>query len=135
MVYLIVLGDILFGGYFIISGINHFRHLEMLTGYTQSKGVPMAKEMVILTGLMLVAGGFGILWGSYTELAIFLLVAFLLITSFTMHPFWKESDQGVRMGEEVNFKKNMALVGALLMLLALPLPWMTVSALVVSMMF
>ena len=105
-----------------MSGYNHFQHLQMLTGYAQSKGVPMPKESVILTGLMLVLGGLGILLGFYIGFSIFLLALFLFVTTFTMHQFWKITDQS-RMGEQINFMKNMALLGALLMLLAIPLPW------------
>ena len=125
MMYLFVLGRILLGGYFIMSGLNHFKHLGMLTGYAQSKGVPMPRESVLLTGLMMVLGGLGILLGVYIQLSVFLLAIFLVVTTFQMHRFWKITDQGAKMGEEINFKKNLALLGALLMLLAIPLPWVT----------
>ncbi len=48
----------------------------------------------------------------------------MLVTTFKMHQYWKVTDAGMKMGEEINFKKNLALLGALLMLLAIPLPWM-----------
>ncbi len=123
MIYLFVIGRILLGGYFIISGLNHFKHLQMFTGYAGSKGVPMAKEMVMLTGAMLVLGGLGILLGIYIELSVLILAVFLIGVTFKMHQFWKITDQMARVGEEVNFKKNLALLGAVLMLLAIPLPW------------
>ncbi len=132
---LIILGEVLLGGYFVISGVNHFKHLGMLTGYAQSKGVPMAKEAVILTGLMLILGGLGIVWGLWVNFSILLLVLFLVVTTFQMHQFWKVSDPMERMGEEVNFKKNLALVGALLMMLAIPLPWITINNLVLAIIF
>ena len=121
--YLVLLGRILLGGYFIMSGLNHFQHLEMMAGYAQSKGVPKPKEAVMLTGAMMLLGGLGILLGVYIQLSIFLLAAFLLGVSFKMHVYWKITDQMAKMGEEINFKKNMALLGALLILLAIPLPW------------
>jgi putative oxidoreductase len=123
MVYLFLLGRILLGGYFVMSGVNHFKHLHMLTGYAQSKGVPMPREAVLLTGLMMVLGGLGILLGVAVQVSILVLSIFLLVTTIQMHQFWKISDQMARMGEEINFKKNLALLGALLMLLAIPLPW------------
>jgi len=82
----------------------------------------MPKESVMLTGLMMVLGGLGILLGVYVYVSVFLLVLFLLTTLVKMHRFWEITDQS-RMGEEVNFKKNLALIGALLILLAVPLPW------------
>jgi putative oxidoreductase len=124
MMYLFVLGRILLGGYFIMSGVNHFKHLAMFTGYAKSKGVPAPREATMLTGLMMILGGLGILLGIYIELSVLLLAVFLFVTSFQMHQFWKmPAHDPARAGEEINFKKNMALLGAVLMLLAIPLPW------------
>jgi uncharacterized membrane protein YphA (DoxX/SURF4 family) len=123
MMYLFLLGRILVGGYFIRSGYGHFKNLNMLTGYAQSKGVPMPKESVLLTGLMMFLGGVGILLGVYIQLSVFLLALFLLVTTFKMHQYWKVADSMQKMGEQVNFYKNLALLGAILMLLAIPLPW------------
>jgi uncharacterized membrane protein YphA (DoxX/SURF4 family) len=123
MPYLFILGRILFGGYFIMSGYNHFKNLKMLTGYAKSKGVPMPREAVLLTGLMMVLGGLGILLWVYLKFSILLLAVFLIVTTFTMHQYWKVSDPTQKMGEMVNFNKNMALLGALLLLFAIPLPW------------
>ncbi len=121
--YLFILGRIFLGVYFIMSGTNHFKNLGMLTGYAQSKGVPMPKEAVLLTGLMMFLGGWGILLGVYIEISILLLSVFLVVTTLTMHQYWKVTDQMARMGEMVNFHKNLGLLGAILMLLAIPLPW------------
>jgi uncharacterized membrane protein YphA (DoxX/SURF4 family) len=121
MMYLFVLGRVLLGGYFILAGLNHFKNLNMMAGYAQSKGVPMAREAVLLTGLMLLLGGLGVLLGIYIELSVLLLSVFLLVTTFQMHQFWNVSEPMARMGEEINFKKNLALLGAVLMLLAIPM--------------
>ncbi len=123
MEYLFVFGRVLLGGYFLMSGFNHFKNLGMLTGYAQSKGVPMPREAVFLTGLMMVLGGLGVLLGVYVELAVLLLSIFLVVTTFTMHQYWKIEDQMARMGEMINFHKNLGLLGAVLMLLAIPTPW------------
>ena len=123
MLYLFILGRILLGGYFMQAGYNHFKNLKMLAGYAKSKGVPMPEGAVALTGTMMLLGGLGILLGVYVYLSIFLLVLFLLITTLQMHQYWKVTDQMARMGEEINFKKNLALLGALLIILAIPLPW------------
>ncbi len=124
MEYLFVLGRVLLGGYFIMSGYNHFKNVNMLTGYAQSKGVPMAKEATLLTGLMMLLGGLGVLLGIYIQLSVLLLAIFLFVTTFKMHQYWKVTDPMARMGEQVNFYKNLGLLGAVLMLLAIPLPWM-----------
>ncbi|HEV7424295.1 MAG TPA: DoxX family protein [Candidatus Paceibacterota bacterium] len=123
MMYLFVLGRILLGGYFIRSGYNHFKNLGMLAGYAQSKGVPLAKGAVVVTGLMMFLGGLGILFGVYVQCSVLLLSVFLIITTFTMHQYWTVSDPMQKMGESVNFYKNLGLLGAVLMLVAIPTPW------------
>ena len=123
MEYLFLFGRILLGGFFIRSGYNHFANLAMFTGYAQSKGVPMAKASVAITGLILLLGGVGILLGFQVQCAVILLSVFLIGTTFKMHAYWSISDPMSRMVESVNFYKNLALLGAVLTLLAIPLPW------------
>jgi len=125
MLYLFLLGRILLGGYFIMNGYNHFKHLANMTGYAKSKGLPMPRESVILSGAMLFLGGLGVVLGVWVELAVLLLVLFLVGTLLKMHTYWTVTDPMARMGEEINFYKNVALIGALLMLLMIPAPWAT----------
>ena len=72
---------------------------------------------------MLLLGGLSILLGAYPIARVILLAAFLIPVSFMMHDFWKVQDPQMKMGEMINFMKNMALLGALLMFLAIPRPW------------
>lgn len=118
-----LIGRILLGGYFLMSAYNHFTGLEGMTGYAASKNVPMPKVAVISTGALLGLGGLGILFGVFPQLAILLLILFLLPTTFMMHDFWNAEGEA-KQSEMINFTKNIALVGALLMLLALVTPWM-----------
>ena len=120
---LFLVGRVLFGGYFVMMGLNHFMKNGMLTGYAQSKNVPMAKLAVMGSGLLLLAGGLGVLLGGYVQWAVAALALFLVPVSFKMHAFWAIPDPMARMGDQVNFMKNMALLGAALMLLTIPGPW------------
>lgn len=117
-----LIGRIILGGFFAFSGLNHFMQLEGMSGYAASKGLPMPKAGVIVSGLMLVAGGVLLILGIYPLIAVILLVAFLIPTSFMMHDFWAVPAEQ-KQGEMTNFMKNMALAGALLMILAIPEPW------------
>ncbi|MBI2100890.1 MAG: DoxX family membrane protein [Candidatus Vogelbacteria bacterium] len=117
---LAIIGQVIFGLYWLRSGINHFRYRHALTGYAASKGVPSPKAAVVVSGLLLVIGGAGFLFGVYLEWAILALVVFLLLVTPKMHNFWTITDQQQKMIEEVNFMKNLALLAALLMLWLLP---------------
>lgn len=121
---LFLIGRIILGGYFLESGYNHFANVNSLAGYAASKGVPAAKMMTIVTGAMLALGGVSIMLGVYPRIGMTLVILFLLSTLVKMHTYWKNTDPMQRMGERINFYKNLALIGALLMLMSIPLPWM-----------
>ena len=116
---IIVIGRILFGGFFLMSGINHFTKLEAMTGYAQYKKLPAAKLGVLISGLMLVIGGISIILGYYADLGALLLAIFLVLAAVIFHNFWKETDATAKQNEMLGFMKDMALAGAALILFAL----------------
>ena len=116
------IGRILLGGYFLFNAYNHLLKSNDLVGYAESKGVMSAKLAVIGSGLLLLFGGYTILSGVRVTAGIAALVLFLIPVTFTMHAFWKEEGQA-RMMDKVQFMKNLAILGAVLMLLAIPVPW------------
>lgn len=118
-----LIGRLLMGGFFIHSGYKHFKFINMMAGYSQSKGVPAPKAAVALTGLFLLTGGLSILLGVYPTVGVIALVLFFVPVTYSMHAFWKVADPQAKMGETVNFSKNIALLGATLMLLSIPQPW------------
>jgi len=87
----------------------------MLAGYAQSKGVPMARVSTIVTGLMMLAGGLSVLTGWHATYGVALLVLFLVPTALIMHNYWTVPDPMAKMGERVNFWKNITIAGALLL--------------------
>lgn len=111
-----LLGRIIFGGYFLMSGWNHFKHLEGTSQYAAAKGIPMPKLAVIVSGLLLLFGGMGVLLGLYAREALLLLVLFFIPITFKMHDFWTIDDPTQKMIQQINFTKNMALLGAILIL-------------------
>ncbi len=116
---LFLIGRILLSGFFLYNAFNHFKNLGGYAGYSQSKSVPYPKAAVIVTGIMLALGGLSIILGLYIVLGMWLLVLCLLPITFLMHAFWKVTDPMAKSAERVNFTKNIAIIGALLMLSAL----------------
>ncbi len=123
MRFLFLLGRLVYGGYFIYSGVNHFVSHEMMTGYAASKGVAKPHIAVSGTGAMLLAGGTSVLLGVQPKIGTALLLTFLLGVSPQIHNFWAIEDPQQRMHDMVNFTKNMALIGATLALMSRPEPW------------
>ena len=115
-----LLGRLLYGGYFLYSGINHFLGLEGMAGYAASKGVPAPSLAVAFSGLLILLGGLSIILGVWTRLGAWLIVLFLVPVSLMMHTFWAIPDPQAASGEMLNFMKNMALLGAALMIATVP---------------
>ena len=118
-----LVGRIIVGLYFLYNAFNHFTKTDMMAGYAGSKGVPAPKLAVLGSGLLLLIGGASILLGFYPKIGIVAVVLFLLGVSFKMHDFWAVQDPNQKMSDQINFLKNMALLGAALMFLAIPEPW------------
>jgi len=106
-----------------MNAMNHFTQIGSMGGYAKMKGVPLPTLAVLGTGVLLGLGRLSILVGYMPTLGVALIVIFLLPTTLMMHNFWTIEDPMARMGDQINFMKNMALMGAMLMLLAIPQPW------------
>ena len=120
---LFVAGRILFGGFFVLSGIRHFQHLARMAAFTGSKGFPAPKLAVVGSGLLIIIGGLSILLGVRPAWGVALISAFLIPVTLVMHQYWKHTDPMMRINDQVNFLKNVALLGATWMLLMIPQPW------------
>ena len=123
MEYLFLAGRVLYGGFFLFAGIDHFRRVEMMTPYARAKGIPAPRLSVLGSGSLIVLGGLSVLLGVRPTWGVLLLTLFLLPTSFLMHNYWAVTDPSARQLDLTNFKKNIALLGAGWMLLLIPQPW------------
>ena len=118
-----VVGRVLFGGFFLFNGFNHFAHTGMMVQYAAAKGVPMPQVAVTVAAVLLVIGGLSLLFGYLPRVGIAALVLFLVPVTLYMHAFWKDADPQARTMDVVNFAKNVALLGGILSLIAIPEPW------------
>jgi putative oxidoreductase len=118
-----LVGRIIFGGFFILNGIKHFQNVEEMGTWADAKGMPAPRLAVVVSGLFLVLGGLSVMTGYMREFGLTLLAAFLIPVAFIMHNFWSVPKER-RPEQRVQFLKNLALLGAALMLLAfLNEPW------------
>ena len=118
-----MIGRILFGLYWLRAAFHHFTALESIAEYARGKGTPAPKFAVAGSGVVLLVGGLSMILGAYPTVGIVLLVLFLLAASFHFHNYWRVDDPKMKQADQINFMKNMALMGALLMLMAVPKPW------------
>jgi putative oxidoreductase len=120
---LFLFGRVIFGGYFVYNGVNHFINTAVLAQFAAAKGVPMPELSVMLAGALMLAGGLSILFGLWPHLGSLCIALFLLVVTPAMHNFWAATDAQQRLADMMNFMKNGALLGSTLMLYGVPTPW------------
>lgn len=85
--------------------------------------MPAPKAAVAGSGVLLILGGVSLLLGVLPMIGCILLLIFLAGVSPMMHDFWRIHDPQQRASEMINFTKNLALAGAVLMILVMPGLW------------
>lgn len=114
---LFLFGRLVFGGFFLYNAVNHFKQRGAMAQYAASKKVPAPDVAVTVSGAMLAIGGASIMLGLKPQYGALAIIAFLAGVSPVMHDFWRVEDPGQRQADQINFAKNMALLGAALALM------------------
>jgi putative oxidoreductase len=112
--YVGLLGRIFYSAIFIMSGPNHFR--AEVIGYAAAQGVPLASIAVPLSGIIALLGGLSIALGYRAKVGAWLIVLFLIPVTLMLHRFWGLSDPQVVALQQAMFMKNLALLGAALII-------------------
>ncbi len=110
----LLVGRMIFGGFFLMSGIDHLRHREEMKPYVASKGIPAPKLMVMLSAVPLLVGGASLILGIKPKWGALAVLGFLAGVSPVMHDFWKRENPQERQQNMIDFMKNVALAGAAL---------------------
>lgn len=118
-----MIGRLLFGGFFLYSGINHFMQRKELSQYARGKNVPMPDIAVIASGAALIVGGASVLLGIKPKIGAAAVAGFLAGVSPVMHNFWEQDVPQQRQMDMIQFSKNIALLGGALALMSVEEPW------------
>jgi putative oxidoreductase len=109
----VVAGRALYSAIFIIAAFGHFS--QPTIDSAARHGVPFAQLLVPLSGIVSFAAGLSLLLGYRARLAAWLVAAFLVPVTVTMHNFWAVDDPMMAQLQQVMFMKNLSLFGAALL--------------------
>jgi putative oxidoreductase len=118
-----LLGRLIYGGFFVYSGIHHFQERKSIAHYASAKNVPLPELAVPATGALLIAGGTSIVLGIKPKWGTLAVMTFLAGVSPNMHDFWNAHDPNQRQNDMYHFLKNVALLGGALALMGVEEPW------------
>jgi putative oxidoreductase len=113
----VLVGRILLGLLFVLSGFSKIAGFDGTVGYIAAKGLPMPTLVAALTILIELGGGLALVVGFYTRQAALTLAVFTLLTGFIFHNFWA-ADAASKMMQQINFMKNLSITGGMLVLAA-----------------
>lgn len=111
------LGHFLLGLVFISGGSNTFINPDGRAEKVAAAGIPQARQATILNGAVMMVGGTLLSLNILPKFAALVLLGSLIPTTFVGHPFWKEETPAGRATHQTHFLKNLAIMGALLVVL------------------
>jgi putative oxidoreductase len=114
--FLVPIGRVLFALIFILAAPGHFKAGTI--GYAASAGVPAANLAVPLAGIIALLGGLSVAFGFRARIGAWLLVVFLVPVTLYMHRFWGLPDAMMAQNQMAHFMKNVAMLGAALLIAA-----------------
>lgn len=123
MRYVFLIGRLLVGGVFLLTGITNLINLPGTMGYANMMGVPLASLAVPFAMVLLIIGGFCYLTGFKPWIGAAALTLFFLAVTPQMHPFWRIEDPMMWQIEFRFFEANVIMLGLVLMSMAIPQPW------------
>lgn len=112
-------GQLLLSGIFIKAGYDAARAPGGRTKKAEGMVGPENAEMAVrANGAAMVAGGVALALDVQPRLAALGLIAALVPTTLAGHPFWNEETPAGKGAQQIQFLKNMGLIGGLLFVLA-----------------
>ena len=112
-----LIGRIFLAVIFVVSGFGKIAGFAGLVGAIASKGLPAAQVFAVATIVIEVGVALMLVAGWKARWAAFLLAGFTAIVTFFFHNFWAVPE-AQRLMAQINFMKNLALVGGLMMVMA-----------------
>jgi putative oxidoreductase len=108
-----LIGRILFSVLFLISGLTaHFGRQGV--EYARAYNAPAPELLVPGSGVVIVLASLLVGFGIWADLGALLIVGFLVGITPIMHAFWNETDEQMKAIQMAMFQKNVALIGAAL---------------------
>jgi putative oxidoreductase len=111
------LGHLFLSGIFITGGFKAFLNPGYRVNPVAKAGIPEPKLAVEMNGLAMTIGGALLALNLAPKLAATILIGCLVPTTIVGHPFWSETDANTRNNQQVQFFKNLGLLGGLLIVL------------------
>jgi len=113
-----LIGRVLLVALFLLSGFGKISDFAGTAAYIASKGLPLPALGAAIAIVMEVGVGLLVLVGWRARAAALALAVFTVVAGVLFHAYWANADAAARMGDFINFWKNVSIAGGFLMVSA-----------------
>jgi putative oxidoreductase len=103
---------------FILGGSRAFLQPGDRVKKVANVGIPEPELAVKVNGASMVLGGVALGLGILPRLTAAMLIIALIPTTIVGHAFWKEETEAGKKNQQIQFAKNLSIIGGLLLVLA-----------------
>jgi putative oxidoreductase len=114
---ILLLGRLALGTIFVKSGIQKLLTLSAFAASLASRGIPESSVWAVIGATVECIGGILIVTGLKTRYASMLMILFVIVATAISHRYWEFAD-AARRAQEIQFFKNVSIIGGFLLLFA-----------------
>ncbi|SEF31682.1 DoxX family protein [Variovorax sp. NFACC27] len=114
---LALIGRILIAYLFVPAGISKLLGFGGTVGYITSVGLPLPEVGAVIAIVVELGFGIALLLGFKTRWTAIVMAIFTVAAALFFHKYWSAPD-AMKMMQQINFNKNIAIAGGLLALAA-----------------
>jgi putative oxidoreductase len=112
----LLVGHVLLALLFLTFGLSKLTDYSGTVAYMTQAGLPMPSLAALVAIVIEFFGGLALILGVWTRPLAVLLGLYTLASAIIGHPFWTLSDPAAHYGNEINFYKNISILGGFLLL-------------------
>lgn len=109
----LLLCRVLIAALYLPSGIGKAMNLAPFTAMLRDKGVPSPEVLAVIGVAGEVLAPIALILGLAPRLTALVLIGFTIVATAISHRYWIFADPAVRQGQNLNFYKNVAIIGGL----------------------
>ncbi len=113
-----IFGRLLLGLYFLVPGLMKISGFSDMQIYMSMHGVPFVIPLLLMTIVLQIGAGLGVILGFHTKISALILAGLTLLICFYMHDFWNFYEGVSQQHELQNLIKNLGILAGLLILAA-----------------
>ena len=105
----------LLAGTYVLGGVSALKTPGPRVEKARAAGLSDPEKLVRINATTMVVGGLALATGRLPRLSSLVLAGSMVPTTWVGHPFWQETDRAAKQAQQVQFFKNLSMIGGLLM--------------------